>query len=218
MLLRWLNFLKDRKIILASGSKQRINLLKEMGLVFESKTSDFPENLEKTNPKDYVEKTSFKKFEEFLKHSKDLEIDILITADTIVEHEGKILEKPENKSDIYEWFEEYSKGMVICHTSVVIAIINNQNKSENLDKKEILNSIQFTNSTEVYFDEITKEMVSDYIETGEPFNKAGGFAIQGLGRVFIKKINGCYYNVVGFPIQEFAVRFTKLLEETYGKI
>lgn len=218
MFVRWLNFLKNKKIILASGSKQRINLLNEMGLEFESKPSDFPENLEKTSAKEYVSQTSLKKFEEFILNNHNLNFDILITADTIVEHDGRILEKPQNESQIYEWLLSYSNGKVICYTSVVIGIVNQKEITDGLFKNEVINSIQFTNMTDIYFDEITKEMIYDYISTGEPFNRAGGFAIQGLGRFFIKKIDGCYYNVVGFPIQEFSKRFVKILEETYGEL
>jgi septum formation protein len=218
MLIKWLNFLNNQNIIFATGSISRINLLKEMGLKFESKTSDFPEDLEKTNAKDYVEKTSLRKFEEFLDKNQDLNLDILITADTIIEHEGKILEKPQDENEIYKWLSSYSNSLVVCYTSVVIGIIRKSENSEGLIKNEVYKSVQFTNSTIIFFDQITKEMISYYINTGEPFNRAGGFAIQGLGRLFIKKIEGCFYNVIGFPIHEFGSKFSKLLEDTFGDV
>jgi septum formation protein len=212
MYTRWINFVNQKKIVLASGSQQRIKILKDLGLEFESKTSDFPEDLEKTNAREYVEKTSFKKFFEFFKNNLSLDIDILITADTICENsDGTILEKPKDENDIYDWFRKYSNNKIVCYTSVVIGMIDK-------NTKQILKYNQFTNKTDVYFDEITDEMIYDYIKSGEPFNRAGGFAIQGIGRCLIKKIDGCYYNVVGFPIQEFTKSFVKLLKEVYGDI
>jgi len=218
MIIKWLNFLNNKNTIFATGSNARINLLKEMGLKFESKTSDFPEDLEKINAKDYVEKTSRRKFEEFLEKNQNLNFDILITADTIIEHDCKILEKPQDENEIYKWFSSYSNSFVLCYTSVVIGILRKSEKSEGLVKNEVIRSVQFTNTTSIFFDQITNEMIRYYIDTGEPFNRAGGFAIQGLGRLFIKKIEGCFYNVVGFPIHEFASKFSKLLEDTFGDV
>jgi septum formation protein len=213
MYTRWLTFLKNKKIILASGSVQRKQLLSDLGLEFTIKTSDFPENLEKTDPKEYVGKTCLGKFEQFLETNSDLDFDILITADTIIEHNGTILEKPNNDSDIYEWFHRYSEDKVVCFTSVVVGII----KKNSQGKNEILQKIHFTTQSFVHFTKINDEMISDYIQTGEPYNRAGAFAIQGVGRVFIKKIEGCYFNIVGFPVQEFAENFVVLLKEVYGE-
>jgi septum formation protein len=212
MYTRWLPFINNKNVILASGSQQRKQLISELGINFTSKTSDFPENLEKTSPKEYVNNTCYKKFEQFLESNADIEIDILITADTIVVHNNIIIEKPNNEQDIYDWFSKYSKDKVTVYTSVVIGLIT---KSENVNK--VVNFYQFINETFIYFSEITKEMIEDYIETGEPFGRAGGFGIQGYGKTFIEKIEGCYYNVVGFPVHDFVKHLLRLLEETFGK-
>jgi septum formation protein len=211
---RWLPMLNTKKIILASGSEQRIKCLKDLGIIFQSIPSDFPENLEKTNPKEYVEKTCSKKFEEFLFKFENLNYDILITGDTIVELNGVILEKPNNDEDARIWLKKYSNNNVLCHTSMVIGVIK---RNENTNKNEVIKSIQFTTETIVYFDEITDEIVEDYIKTGEWLGKAGGFSIQASAKTFIRKIDGCYYNVVGFPIHDFTKNLIKLLTEVYGK-
>lgn len=207
MFTRWLPILNKSKIILASGSEQRKKILSDLGLTFEINPSDFPENLEKIAPKDYVKQTCEKKFEYFLEKNKNLYFDILITADTIIEHNGVILEKPESEKDVYEWFHKYSNDKVLCYTSVVIAIL----------KDNKLYCRQFVTQTDVYFDVLEDDLISDYIKTKEYIGKAGGFSIQGIGKTFIKKINGCYDNVVGFPVNEFTKTLISLLKEVYGE-
>ncbi len=211
MFLRWLDFINTKKVVLASGSLQRINLLKEMGIQFVHKASDFAENLEKTAPEAYVNSTALRKFEEFLNDNSIMEVDILISADTIVTQGDRILEKPKDDKEIYEWFNMYSEKVVSCYTSVVIGLIE---KSD--DKHSIKDKVQFTSCTNILFDKINEQMVKDYIKTGEPYNRAGAFAIQGIGRYFIKKIDGCYYNVIGLPIQEFSVNLINLLLKYYS--
>jgi septum formation protein len=212
MYTRWLPFINSKRVVLASGSVQRKLLLTDLGIEFVSKSSDFPEDLEKTHPKEYVANTCKNKFEEFLTKNKDMEIDTLISADTIIVHNDTILEKPSNDQDIYDWFSKYSNDKVECHTAVIIGFIQ---KMDGVFK--VINSYRFVNTTLIYFTEITKDMVSDYIKTEEPYNKAGAFAIQGYGKCFIEKIEGCYYNVTGFPVQEFTKNLVRILEETYGK-
>ena len=213
MITRWLPFLNTKKIILASGSLQRKLILEDLGLQFQIKTSDFEENLEKTNSDEYVTNTCYKKLEKFIIDNKTLEIDIIIAADTIVEKNGKIYEKPRDKDEIMEWFSLFSNNYVICTTSVCIAIIKKDN-----DKNEIFKFTQFLTKSIVYFGDLSKDIILDYIDSGEPFNKAGGFAIQGLARTLIKKIDGCYYNVMGFPAYDFAINLIKFLEEFKDKI
>jgi septum formation protein len=207
MFTRWLPLLNKSKIILASGSAQRQKILSELGFIFEINPSDFPENLGKTNPKDYVKQTSEKKFEYFIEKNKDLSFDILITADTIIEHNGIILEKPQDEKDVNEWFQKYSNDKVVCYTSVVVGVIR--------DGK--VKSRQFINQTDVYFDDLDSEIISDYIKTGQYIGKAGGFSIQGLAKTFIKKIDGCYDNVVGFPVNDFIKNLLIVLKEVYGQ-
>jgi septum formation protein len=207
MYTRWLPLLNKSKIILASGSAQRQKFLSELGFIFEINPSDFPENLEKTNPKDYVKQTSEKKFEYFIEKNKELSFDILITADTIIEHNGIILEKPQDEKDVNEWLQKYSNDKVVCYTSVVVGVIR--------DGK--VKSRQFISQTDVYFDDLDSEIISDYIKTGQYIGKAGGFSIQGLAKTFIKKIDGCYDNVVGFPVNDFIKNLLILLKEVYGQ-
>ncbi len=214
MYTKWLPLINKHKIVLASSSPQRKNLLENLGLKFEVIPSNFPEDLEKTFPIDYVKLTSEKKFESFLIENPNLNFNILITADTIVEHKGFILEKPKTDQDVYNWFHGYSNNKVTCYTSVVFGFIK---KNENSQLNECYKYKQFISQTDVYFDEINDEIINDYIQTEQHLNKAGGFSIQGLAKTFIKKIDGCYENVIGFPVGEFIRNFLEVLKQVYGE-
>lgn len=198
--------LKDLHIILASGSPRRRELLSSLGIQFTVKTSDFPENLpkDKFSPAEYVEQTCLNKFNHFIEQNKTDKYDILITADSIVEFDNKILEKPKTKEECKEWFQRYSNNKVLAHTYVVIGLINSEFKCVKMEK--------FLSTTYVVFDELSEEIINDYINTTEPYDKAGGFGIQGLAKVMIKGIEGDYYNVMGFPVNAFMKHLIELLK------
>lgn len=201
-----LSKLKDKHIILASGSPRRRELLSSLGISFTVKTSDFPENLSKTSftPSQYVEQTCLNKFNHFLQHNQSSPYDILITADSIVEFNNQILEKPKNPSECKEWFLQYSNNKVLAHTFVVIGLINS--------KYECIKMEKFLTTTNVVFDELDECLINEYINTTEPYDKAGGFGIQGTAKVMIKGIEGDYYNVMGFPVNAFMKHLIKLLK------
>ena len=72
---------------------------------------------------------------------------------------------------------------------------------------------QFLTETSINFSKIDNESIKSYIDSGEPFNKAGGFGIQGIGSILIKEIQGCFYNVVGFPVNNFFMNLNEMLDE-----
>ncbi len=92
---------------------------------------------------------------------------------------------------------------------MIIGFIKKNEKAENF----VYKSNQFFTESEIKFSEIDEESVKIYIESGEPFNKAGGFGIQGLGSIFIKGIEGCFYNIVGFPVNNFFTNLKEMLKE-----
>ncbi len=211
MYTRWIPFLNKKNIILASSSPRRKEILSELGFNFEIHKSEFEENISKDNisPSKYVEETCNGKFEYYLKNQRNFPCDLLITADSIIEFNNKILEKPKDKNELKEWFKLYSNNKIIVHTYMVIGIIN---KEFNCIKKE-----KFLTSTNVIFDEISEDEINDYINTKDPYDKAGGFGIQASAKIFIKGIEGDYYNVVGFPVNSFIKHLNKLLNDVYGK-
>lgn len=209
MYTRWIPFLNKKKVILASGSPRRREILSDLGISFQVKTSDYPEDLSKEyiSPQEYVKQTCENKFEYFISHNKELQYDILITADSIAEFNGKILEKPKDDNEVREWFKHFSDNKVTCHTYMVIGLIEG---GKLIKKKE------FISTTYVCFDSLNEEMIEDYINTGEPFDKAGGFGIQAKANSFIKGIEGDFYTVVGFAVNMFTKNITMLLTEQYG--
>ena len=80
-----------------------------------------------------------------------------------------------------------------------------------------VNETSFAVGTGVTFDQLSDDLIRDYVETGEPMDKAGGYGIQARGSVLVEKIDGCYFNVEGFPVQRFAKALRKILAKSDGR-
>lgn len=177
------------KIILASASPRRKELLSKIGLKFEVIPSEYDEKIS-----DNI--FSYKKIETLaLNKAKDVEKKvnepaIIIAADTVVVLDGKILGKPHSKQEAKEMIT--SLGGKTHEVITSIAMINTSSK------KTIVKST----STEVTFRNLEPEEIEEYINTDEPYDKAGAYAAQGLAAIFIEKINGCFNNVVGISVFE----------------
>ena len=176
------------KFILASASERRKDLLSRIVSNFEVKICNFDEEKVEvsTNIENYVKTLAEGK-------AKDVALNcdndsIIIGADTIVVIGDNILGKPKDKNHAFEMLKLLSNNVHRVYSGV--AVINNQ---KNIMKSECL-------YTEVYFSEISDDEIWRYIESGECLDKAGAYGIQGYGGVFSEKINGCYYNVVGLPL------------------
>ena len=176
------------KFILASASERRKELLSRIVRDFEVRVSDFDEDSVQVNNdiEKYVKILSEGKAKSVaLNCSKD---SIIIGADTIVVIDNKVLGKPKDKNDAFRMLKSLSNNVHRVYSGVTV--INNSTK---VIKSECL-------YTEVYFSELSDEEIWKYIDTGECLDKAGAYGIQGFGGVFVKSINGCYYNVVGLPL------------------
>lgn len=176
------------KFILASASERRKELLSRIVRDFEVRVSDFDEGSVQVNNniEEYVKILSQGKAKSVaLNCSKD---SIIIGADTIVVIDNKVLGKPKDKNDAFRMLKALSNKVHRVYSGVTV--INNTTK---VIKSECL-------YTEVYFSELSDEEIWKYIDTEECLDKAGAYGIQGFGGVFVKKINGCYYNVVGLPL------------------
>ncbi|MCR1951823.1 MULTISPECIES: Maf-like protein [Clostridium] len=174
--------------VLASGSERRQELLHRIVDEFDIIVSDFDERkiLFNGNVDEYVidlAKGKALSVKESLKEEA-----IIIAGDTVVVLDDKILGKPNNEEDAYSMLKQLSgKTHRVYSGLVVINMYNNKVEKESL-------------YTEVKFSNLTEEEIKSYIKTGEPLDKAGAYGIQGYGGVFIEGINGCYYNVVGLPL------------------
>jgi len=174
--------------VLASGSERRQELLHRIVDEFNIIVSDFDEDkiLFKGNVDEYVvdlAKGKALSVKESLKEEA-----IIIAGDTVVVLDDKILGKPNNEEDAYNMLKQLSGRTHRVYSGlVVINMYNNKIEQESL-------------YTEVKFSNLTEEEIESYIKTGEPLDKAGAYGIQGYGGAFIEGINGCYYNVVGLPL------------------
>lgn len=176
------------KVILASASERRKELLSRIVSDFEVRVSDFDEDSVQVNNdiETYVKSLSQGKAKSVAASCS--ENSIIIGADTIVVIDNKVLGKPKDKNDAFRMLKALSNNVHRVYSGVTV--INNKTK---VMKSECL-------YTEVYFSELSDEEIWKYIDTEECLDKAGAYGIQGFGGIFVKRINGCYYNVVGLPL------------------
>lgn len=174
------------KIILASGSPRRKQLMEMVGLEFEVIVADIVEMIDHNNDLvKEIEKLSYQKADAVFKNHPD---NIVIGSDTIVKIDNKVLGKPKTLLEAKQMLETLSNRTHEVVTAVTIL---------SKDKKETFSSI-----TEVTFYELTEEEIDNYVNIVKPLDKAGAYAIQDKGSEFVKSINGDYYTVVGLPIAE----------------
>ena len=185
-----------KKIILASASPRRKELLEKAGLKFEIVESRVDEHLDiKLEPHTFVKKLSLRKAKAVYENNKNA---IIIAADTVVFHSGKILGKPKDKKDAKEMLELLSgqRHFVITGFTIIDTSL----------KKPITKSEE----TKVFMRKITPEEIEDYILTKEPYDKAGAYAIQGIAGKFIEKIEGDLNSAIGLPIASLLKELEKL--------
>lgn len=171
-----------RPIILASKSPRRKELLSLITENFVIKSAEVDENLPKgIQPDKAVEYLSKIKAEPFKS-----EEDVIIGADTVVSIDGVILGKPKDRSNAFKMLKMLSGKYHSVFTGVTI-IRPDSTKT-------------FSVETRVKFFDLTDREINDYLDTGEPFDKAGAYGIQGKGSLLVEKIDGDYFNVVGLPV------------------
>ena len=175
------------KIFLASKSPRRRKLLKQLGLNFKSFSIDLHEEiLDGEHPVQTVKRLALHKSQ---KAVKKVDSGIVITADTIVVLDSEIIGKPKNENDAFKILSKLSGRTHTVYTGFVIHNIDTNKKIIDYEK------------TKVTFRKLSATEIKDYIHTGSPMDKAGAYGIQDdFGAVFVKKIDGCYYNVVGLPL------------------
>ena len=179
-----------KKIILASASPRRKELLEKIGLNFEVEPSDITEDLTSDLPPQKLAKKLSQ--EKALAVSKKYSDAIIIAADTIGVFEGKIIGKPHTPAE--------AKKMLSMLNGKSHLVITGFTIIDTKTGKTISKSLE----TKVYFRKLTGVEIDAYVKTGEPLDKAGGYAIQGLGALIVEKIAGDYYNVIGLPLSALA--------------
>ena len=187
------------QVILASGSPRRKELLELIGVDFKIITSNKEEVITSTNPEQVVKELSLMKAEDVAESITGPAI--ILGADTVVAHGGRILGKPKDAEDAVTMIRSFAGDDHFVYTGVCII----RKEADGSVKK-----ISFAEGTRVTVYPMTEEEIKRYVASGEPMDKAGAYAIQGLFAPYIKGIEGDYYNIVGFPI---AGIYQKLKEE-----
>jgi len=173
----------NRDFILASSSPRRFELLRQIGLSFQSIAPVVDETTDRTDPFEIVSELSRRKAAAVAKNNP---LSVVIAADTVVTADGKILGKPHSEADAVETLRflsgrshfVFTGVTVICDGRIETAICR----------------------TEVFFKNLSEEQIRAYLRTAESFDKAGSYGIQGKGAVLVDHIDGDYSNVVGLPL------------------
>lgn len=185
----------EKRIILASKSPRRSDILTENGVSFEIITAEVDESIpEGTAPAEACMYLALKKA---LAVKKQTDEGLIIAADTIVVHEGRILGKPVDDEDAFDTLMSLRNDVHSVMTGVAVCDANDDNTSV------------FCEETRVFFSDYTEEDIRAYIATGEPADKAGSYAIQGGWSGFVTKIEGDYSNVVGLPWERLSAELKK---------
>ncbi len=179
-----------RKIVLASASPRRKELLQKIGLKFEVDAGNCAEEIDPAlKPDEIVLRISIEKARAIAPRHKDA---VIIAADTIGVLGKKLLGKPYTAGEARKMLAQISgKSHDVITGFTVLDTATNK-------------IISGTVNTKVYIKKLTKKEIDAYVQTGEPLDKAGAYGIQGLGAVIVEKIEGDYYNVVGLPLNALA--------------
>ncbi|WP_096551354.1 Maf family protein [Ureibacillus thermosphaericus] len=189
-----MKFRTSHQLVLASASPRRKELFAKLGVPFEIMASSVEEtSVQARDFKDYVQKVALLKTQDVASHCPGKTI---IGADTIVVFNDELLHKPKTKEEAIRHLEKLSSNRHQVMTAV--AIITKDRQAES-----------FVEVTDVYFKNLPKPMIEMYVQTNDPFDKAGGYGIQTAGALFIDRIEGDYNTVVGLPI---AFLFEKMME------
>ena len=181
------------KVYLASASPRRKELLRQVGISFKARPSTVVEKITKAEPNEVVEELSYQKAVDVCgKLSEEGKEDfVVIGADTVVSLWGEILGKPRDKADAVRMLQKLQGGGHQVYTGVTLAWKH---------KDMAAMYATFSECTDVTMYSMTDEEIKQYVDSGEPMDKAGAYAIQGLCAAHIQGICGDYNNVVGLPI------------------
>jgi septum formation protein len=175
-----------KKIILASGSPRRKLLLQQMGLDFISSPANISEDLSVSAlPQELAQTIAFQKAQEV---SRRLSEGIVIAADTVVVRKGTVMGKPASRDEAFFMLSSLSSQ---CHQVITgLCVMDAENSVPDLEAV----------CTDVFFRPISPDEINNYLDCGEWEDKAGAYAIQGKGALLVDHIEGCYFNVVGLPL------------------
>ena len=178
------------KLILASASPRREKILKKLNLQFTVVPSKVDESIySHLNPEKMVQELASLKAREV---SKLVEDTLIIAADTIIVNNQKVLGKPETEKGAIKMLKKLRGGNHKVITGLAVYSIPEKKEITDIDR------------TKVYMSYMSDEEIKKYVSTGEPMGKSGSYAVQGLGSVFVERIEGSYFTVMGLPVHKLA--------------
>lgn len=182
--------MEKKKIILASASPRRRELMEQAGYEFEVQVSHKEETYISTKPDEIVKELALLKAKDIAGQNNTKNL-IVIGADTVVAYQGAILGKPQSKEDAFHMIQKFQGDKHQVYTGVAIL---------DYDENGMETIVNHAVQTEVYVNSMTDDEISKYIESDNVMDKAGSYGIQSGFAVHIEKIEGDYFNVVGLPI------------------
>lgn len=196
-------------VVLASASPRRAHLLNQVGIQFKVDPSSIDEEIpEKAKPSEIVKTLARHKAEDVAKKNPN---SFIIAADTIVSVDNQILGKPDDELQAEEYLQRLSSRTHDVFSGVFAGLTN--------DSCKFTSIICFSERTKVTFSALTQIEITQYIKFGKPFDKAGSYGIQDdLGSLFVERIEGDYYNVVGFPLHRFYEKLRTNLPDIHKKL
>lgn len=198
----------ELKLILASASPRRRELIGHLKLPFEVIALSVPEHSNATDPvqhaKDIAE-TKGGAVTDKLLLEKQGESFFIVSADTIVVNKGKIYNKPADRDEARKFLSDLSGRTHSVYTAVSLTLISEGKISRH----------SFVDESKVTFDKISDALMEKYLDTGDSLDKAGAYGIQGPSLTFISKVDGSYSNVVGFPLSRFVVESENFLKQHF---
>jgi septum formation protein len=208
------------RFVLASQSPRRRDILQTNilgpNVKFESLASDFAEDWDKAKfvgkVNEYTMSYAREKADAVRQACDNTgKLTIFIGCDTVISQDGKILEKPSSESEAFEMLRSYRNRSHFVTSGVCLLAVDNRIPG---DEKEYRDT--FFCSTKVNFGGIPEEIIAAYVESKEPYDKAGGYGIQTLGACLAESIEGCYFNVVGLPASKVSSALGRLLSDHLG--
>lgn len=196
------------KYILASKSPRRREILENLGVKFQIVTSDADESSDVKDPAALTEELALRKgravAQMLRSQGKLTEDDIVISADTVVVCDGEILGKPRDRADAYRMLRMLGGRSHEVVSSLALL----------RDGKEYFGH----STTRVYFNEVSDKEIYNYIDSGDPFDKAGAYAVQGRAALWVDRIDGCYFGVVGLSVSLFNRLHKECTGEAFSEI
>lgn len=201
------------KVILASSSKPRAKLMEQVGIEFEAISSGFPENIDSTTlrPAEYAINTANHKAEAVLSYLASMvrELTLIIACDTIIVNDGlTIIEKAIDVNHAKRIILSLSGKTHAVITGVALILYDNV----------VCVRERFFDRTEVTFEDLSTQEVAEYLDSEEWIDRAGAYAIQGRGSLFVRNINGDYNNVIGLPLRRIVTAIRGMLDRYHDSV